>query len=257
MKSHNLFSFLVNKYILITLGALLLTACSGGAIGTPTASAITDTPTPTATLLPSPTPLPTTTPIPISSICFPLTWHSFADLPLLVSWPFNPEADVRHYGLDLAHWNWKDEASSLNEPDQAIMDGKVAGTVTDRPASGNMITIETTYAQLPSALIERLEILPGQSIYHQYAHLADPPDFQIGQPIVCGQFLDRVGLTGATLAAHLHLETRKGLAGFTFTSMAYYTADRTPEETANYETWFMSGQYQAFDPMIILTQGLP
>ena len=137
------------------------------------------------------------------------------------------------------------------------MDGKIAGFVNDRPPSGNMITIETTYAQLPPALIERLGILPGQSIYHQYAHLADPPDFQPGQPVVCGQYLDRVGLTGETVAPHLHLETRQGPAGFTFTSMAYYTADATPEEMANYQTWFMDGQYQAFDPMIILTQGLP
>jgi murein DD-endopeptidase MepM/ murein hydrolase activator NlpD len=132
------------------------------------------------------------------------------------------------------------------------MDGKIAGIVIDRPPSGNMITIETTYIQLPSVLIERLEILPGQSIYHQYAHLADSPDFQLGQSIGCGQFLDRVGLTGWTGAEHLHLETRQGPAGFSFTSMAFYTADATPKEMANYQTWFYNGGYQVFDPMILL-----
>jgi hypothetical protein len=39
--------------------------------------------------------------------------------------------------------------------------------------------------------------------------------------------------------------------------MAYYTGDATPEEMSSYETWFVNGQYQAFDPMLILTFSQP
>ncbi|KAF0108496.1 MAG: hypothetical protein FD146_1070 [Anaerolineaceae bacterium] len=230
----------------------LITACTPAPAPTPT-PALTDTPLPTATLPPSPTPTATVTPVPVSAICSPLTWHPLDELPLVVSWPFNPDKDVRHFGVDLSHWHFKDETSSLHEPVQAALDGKTAGVVSDRLPYGNMILIETPYTQLSPALIERLEIPPGQSLYHLYAHLADPPAFQIGQPVSCGQFLNRVGLTGWAVTAHLHFETRWGPPDFTFTVMAYYTADASPEEMANYETWFSSGLYQAFDPMILLT----
>ncbi len=179
--------------------------------------------------------------------------HPLEQLPSLVSWSFLPAPPDRHYGLDLGHWALGDEESSLYDPVQAVMDGRVAGVVLDRPPSGHMILIETPYERLPAALIEAVSIPQGFSVYHEYAHLADPPDLAIGQAVACGEYLNRVGLTGWTVAPHLHLETRYGPPGFTFEAMAYYTGDATPVEMAAYETWFLSGQYQAFDPMILLS----
>lgn len=213
---------------------------------------------PTATpTRPAPTPSPSPTPVPVSAICSPLSNHPLEQLPSLVSWSFAPASPDNHYGLDLGHWALGEEESSLHDPVQAMMDGRVAGIVLDRPPSGIMITIETPYAQLPPVLIEAAGIPAGYSVYHQYAHLDEPPAFAIGQFVACGQFLSRVGLTGWTVAPHLHIETRHGPPGFTFEEMAYYTGDATPAEMAAYETWFLSGQYQAFDPMILLSLPRP
>jgi hypothetical protein len=246
--------------VCLILLTLYLAACQASPVQTPSPTMMlssTATPRPTSSPAPSISPTSTSTPTPISPICSPLSNHPLAQLPSLVSWPFAPASPDRHYGLDLGHWALGDEESSLYDPVQAVMDGRVSGIVLDRPPSGYMILLETPYAQLPPALIEAAAIPPGQSVYHQYAHLAEPPLFEVDQSVVCGQFLDRVGLTGWTVAPHLHLETRYGPPGFTFEAMAYYTGDATPAEIAAYETWFLSSQYQAFDPMILLSIPTP
>jgi hypothetical protein len=217
----------------------------------------TITPAPSPTFTPSPTPLPTLTPAPVISICSPLQNHPLSELPSLISWPFDPSPSTKHFGVDFSHWQLGDEKSSLDDPVQSALNGRVAGFINDRPPFGNMIVIETTYSSLPPALIEQLRIPQDQSVYHLYAHLADPPALTIGQNVACGQLLDRVGLTGWTVAPHLHFEIRWGPPGFTFTEMAYYTGDATANEMKNYETWFLSNQYQVFDPMILFSLPQP
>ncbi|MBN2388934.1 MAG: hypothetical protein JXB85_18105 [Anaerolineales bacterium] len=242
------------------LSLVLLMACRATPTPLPVPTATptgTRIPSATRTPAPSPTAVTTATSIPASSICSPLTRHPLEQLPLLISWEFNPFPPDNHFGVDFGHWSLGEEESSLYDPVQALMDGRVAGFVIDRPPHGTMITLETPHTRLPPALIEALGIPPGNSVYHQYAHLADPSDLQIGQPVACGDLLNRVGLTGWTVAPHLHLETRWGPPGFTFTEMAYYSADATPAEMASYETWFVSGQYQPFDPMILFSLPQP
>jgi hypothetical protein len=49
--------------------------------------------------------------------------------------------------------------------------------------------------------------------------------------------------------AHLHLETRLGKAGETFSGMAFYTTSASVEEMENYVRWRTSGDFRHFDPM--------
>jgi murein DD-endopeptidase MepM/ murein hydrolase activator NlpD len=115
-----------------------------------------------------------------------------------------------------------------------------------------MVIVETPFERLPAALIARQNIPGGDSLYTLYAHLQNLQDLKTGQAVECGQQLAETGLTGFTGGPHLHFETRWGPAGTTFESMAYYKADETPEESANYVKWRMSGVFHLFDPLELL-----
>ncbi|MGB9673475.1 MAG: hypothetical protein ACPL3P_04995, partial [Anaerolineales bacterium] len=67
------------------------------------------------------------------------------------------------------------------------------------------------------------------------------------------QMLGRVGNSGNATVAHLHLETRMGVAGMVFPSMAYYTKDATSEERSAYLWWRTSGNFKHFDPLLIFS----
>jgi murein DD-endopeptidase MepM/ murein hydrolase activator NlpD len=231
----------------------LLAACSSAI--TPTRTA-TEMVTPTLLTAPTPTSQPSPTPTLVITVCSPLINHSLDELPSLITWAFkmpNPGRDDGHHGVDLGHWSLGTEISTLNDPIQPVLSGRVAAAIHDRPPYGNMIIIEVPYTNLPLTLIELVPIPSGQSLYILYAHLADAPDLSIGQSVSCGQEIDRVGLTGWTGAPHLHFETRWGPPGMTFTEMAYYTGDATTTEMENYLSWRMSGTFHVFDPMILLT----
>lgn len=161
--------------------------------------------------------------------------------------------DDGHPGLDLGHWYLNGEASILNDPVQPVLTGSVAAASKSRPPLGALILIEVLYPNLPPALINRVPIPAGKSLYMLYAHLVDAPPLRIGKSVSCGEEIGRVGLTGWTGAPHLHFETRWGPPGMTFSGMAYYTADATATESKNYETFRMSGQFHPFDPMLLLT----
>ena len=91
------------------------------------------------------------------------------------------------------------------------------------------------------------------SLYLLYAHLNKAPLAKVGDTVACGQQIGEVGTTGNSINPHLHLETRLGPSGATFTSLSHYINNATPEEMSNYCTWRISGWFQAFDPLKLFT----
>ena len=140
----------------------------------------------------------------------------------------------------------------LGEPVQAILPGVVASVLNDKYPYGNMIMIETPREVFPESIINYLPIREGQSVYHLYAHLQNPPGFTIGQEVIGCQPLGEVGESGNTDIPHLHLETRLGPAGKVFESMLFYSTRATQQEMDNYVLWRTSGIFQHFDPMRLL-----
>jgi len=210
-------------------------------------------------------------------ICSPLEGINLAELPEVVTNPFHPPRPGRddpHHGVDFAFYRFKDKVSMLGLPVHAVLDGKVASVINNRYPYGNMIMIETPLEQVPrdwqtlwavptpaptNEPISNLSCpeLPGlltwnpekRSLYLLYAHLYNPPGFQIGDSITCGQQIGQVGDTGDSTNEHLHLEVRVGPSGAQFTSMAHYDNSATLEEMHNYCIWRVSGIFQMFDPM--------
>ncbi|RPJ47754.1 MAG: M23 family metallopeptidase, partial [Chloroflexi bacterium] len=83
--------------------------------------------------------------------------------------------------------------------------------------------------------------------------LNSPPTVALGQSVTCGQAIGEVGTTGRSVNYHLHLETRVGPAGVTFPEMAHYDNAATDTEMGTYCTWRVSGLFQAFDPLKVLS----
>ena len=66
------------------------------------------------------------------------------------------------------------------------------------------------------------------------------------------QRIGEVGTTGRSVNPHLHLETRIGPAGASFTEMAHYDNGATENEMRNYCTWRVSGLYQLLNPLEVI-----
>ncbi|MEN8171575.1 MAG: M23 family metallopeptidase [Chloroflexota bacterium] len=188
--------------------------------------------------------------------CSPLMDHGLEELSQIISQPYDPPppgSDARHHGLDFFYYQANGQGSIAGEFIQTILPGIVAAVINDRLPYGNMVIIETP----PSLLGPRMQSIPelkeNFSIYHLYAHMANAPDLSIGNPVTCGQFLGQVGQTGYNVPVpHLHLETRFGPSGQTIGQMAFYDTQATPQENDNYLLWRTSGEFNHFDPMIIL-----
>lgn len=186
-------------------------------------------------------------------VCPPLSNITLDELPSIISSPYDspqPVSNTRHEGVDFAFYNQGTLEDIRGLAIHAILPGKIAGVINNRLPYGNAIIVETTYQHLPGELAEVLRITPDTSLYHLYAHMKDPPKLAIGQVVNCGDFLGEVGNTGTTIA-HLHLETRRGSPGKTFSSMAYYEVPLTEEEKNNFLYWKISGVFQHFNPMSI------
>lgn len=243
-------------------------------VSTPVSLSWTETLAPTATHTPRPipsvyftptprpvTPTPSLTPTPVFRMCTPLKNHTFQDLKEIVTQPFDPPPpgkDTGHHGVDFAYYRRGERASILGVKIQSVLVGRVATVVRDLPPYGNMIIIETPYAQLPVDLIYRLQVPDGQSVYLLYAHMNEAPLPQAGDSIACGEALGEVGNTppGWSSDPHLHLEGRIGPPGVTFSGMGFYDTRASLKDMENYERWRMSGEFQLFDPMILLVYGL-
>jgi murein DD-endopeptidase MepM/ murein hydrolase activator NlpD len=231
-------------------------------------------PTSSATALPSPTP------VPRLQICSPLEGVARSQLPDMIHNPFNPPrvgSDDPHQGVDFADLQGPDHIAVTGLPVTAVLSGRVAMVTIDRFPYGNAILIETPLDDLPAVLLDSLDLpqelsphanrsaltcppqtpppwdLSQRSLYLLYAHMLTPPDFQLGQPVTCGEILGAIGSSGNALNPHLHLEIRLGPSNASFASMAHYDSSATPQEMAAYCTWRVSGYFQLVDPMRLLS----
>jgi len=188
--------------------------------------------------------------------CSPLMDHSLSTLPQIISQPYNPPApgsDARHHGIDFFYYQADGQGSIAGEGVQAILPGIVAAVINDRLPYGNMVIIETPISRLTPMIRQALGFPETLSIYHLYAHMNNTPDLFIGGHITCGQIIGQVGQTGYNIPVpHLHLETRLGPPGSIFGTMAFYDTQATTSEGKNYLRWRTSGEFNHFNPMIIL-----
>lgn len=278
------------------MGVLVLSACQArGELAsfspplteqvTPTLpAAASATPSPSPTHLPTRTstaPPPTSTPPPAAQLCSPLEGYSLAEMPSLVSNPYNPPppgSDDPHQGIDLADRAAGSGIALAGRQVRAVLAGSVAAVIQDRFPYGNALLVETPTEGLPADWIEALrlsepaspwqpnpalscpDVLPknwgeGSSLYLLYAHLQDAPAYQTGDIVSCGQGIGAVGESGNALNPHLHLEARLGPAGAVFSSLAHYDNRATPEEMDQYCTWRVGGIFRPVDPLKLLSLG--
>ncbi len=247
---------------------------------------IAATPTVPLTLLPTATQAPTSSTISSAGLCSPLEDISLSEItsPDLLKTPFQaprPGMDDGHHGVDLAYWSRGVHTTMLRLPIHAALAGKVAGVLPDRAPYGNAIIIETPLSTLPAKWVEALnlpaprnEIQPSlslvcpsylpdtaagrvsakdRSLYVLYAHMDAPSSRQTGEQVACGDTIGEVGTTGNSVNPHLHFETRVGPVDETFASMAHYTTTATEDERRAYCLWRVSGAFQVFDPLRLLS----
>jgi murein DD-endopeptidase MepM/ murein hydrolase activator NlpD len=210
-------------------------------------------------------------------ICSPLAGVKIPDLAEMIFNPFAPPrlgSDDPHQGVDFAEIDPVYQIALEGQRVHAVMDGVVAGVIENRFPYGNAILVETSLELLPVEWLAALKIptpAPPQeehpsltcpkgehpihwdetrrSLYLIYAHLKEPPAFQVGETITCSQALNAIGNSGNSLNPHVHLELRVGPAGARFESMAHYTGSASPLEMQNYCLWRVSEIFQLLDPM--------
>jgi len=260
--------------LLLTLLAFIAASCadrqntpvppSGTASPVPVWTASPSPSSPAATPSPTPehpaaSPSPTETPAPkwIQQLCSPLAEQALAEIPEIVSDPYNPPPpgrDERHHGVDFAYYRRKDRITNEGEIVQAILPGRAAAVVKNQLPYGNMVILETEGSRLPPVLRADLGIRPGESLYHLYAHFGAAPLVVFGDEIACGQPLGAVGASGYNIVnPHLHLETRIGPAGMSFPAgLGFYTTAASDDERENYLLWRTSGVFRHFDPMRLI-----
>ncbi len=199
------------------------------------------------------TPQPTEIPF---EICSPLSLHPLEELRLITSDPYRPPPpgkEERHHGIDFSYYRYGDRISIQGVGVQAVLPGKVVMSLVDSYPYGNVVIIETPLSMLPaevSALLPTQE--GGESVYTLYAHMDQPPLVILGEEVKSCQALGQVGQSGNAYEPHLHLEMRVGPADAIFYSMGFYRAQDTEEERSNYIRWRTGGEFNHFDPMLIL-----
>lgn len=196
--------------------------------------------------------MPTNSPF---QICSPLSLHPLSELREITSDPYRPPPpgrEERHHGIDFSYYRHGDRLTIQGVGVQSVLPGKVAASLVESYPYGNVVIIETPYSALPDSIIDLLPISAGQSLYTLYAHMDQPPLVITGEDVVSCQVLGQVGKSGNAVEPHLHLEMRVGPAGVVFRSMGYYQANDTVEERNNYVRWRTGGEFNHFDPMLLL-----
>jgi len=208
-----------------------------------------------------PNPTKSATPEKKYQLCSPLAEHEIRDLPSIQSDPYAPPSpgkDDRHHGVDFAYYNQNGRESIKGEGITAILMGRVVSVLENRLPYGNMVIIETQREDLWPELIRHLEIAPGESLYHLYAHFGQPSQVVLHMQIECGQLIGEVGKTGYNIPIpHLHLEMRIGPEGAIFERMAFYDTRAVEEEMSNYKLWRTSGVFRHIDPMNLFVNNWP
>jgi murein DD-endopeptidase MepM/ murein hydrolase activator NlpD len=218
-----------------------------------------------------------------SAVSSPLAGVAMAELAEIVTNPFTaplPGHDDGHHGVDLAFYRWGDQVGMLGTPIHSVLDGKVAAASFSPYPYGNFVIIETSWDQLPPGIQAKLaaplpptpepqairltcpgfldfgEIPDGRpSLYLLYAHMQDPSPLVVGDKVTSGEPIGKVGTSGASVNPHLHLETRAGPPGASFTEMAHYDAAVSEKARESYCTWRVSGEFELFNPLDILAIG--
>ena len=138
----------------------------------------------------------------------------------------------------------------IETPMEMLPDGILPPGVLPTPIPADNIALFDPCAQNP--LFEDMPSIQmdvqHRSVYSLYSHLKDKPAFQVGDMVTCGQTVGTVGITGNSVAEHLHLEIRIGPSAALFDTFAMYQPDVTAEERYNYCIWSTSGRFQAIDP---------
>ncbi len=198
------------------------------------------------------------TEIPEIEPCTPLKDHALAELPGIISDGYHPPPmgkDERHQGVDFSYYRRGERLSIQGVEIQSVFPGRIAASIHDSFPFGNMVIVESLRENLPEDLRQQFDIQEGQSLYILYAHMEKAPDLGLGESVRQCQVLGEVGKSGNAGVAHLHLEMRHGPAGVQFPVMAYYLAENTSEERANYLLWATSGEFLHFNPMDLLLPG--
>jgi murein DD-endopeptidase MepM/ murein hydrolase activator NlpD len=280
--------------------AILLAACAS--VSSPLTTSTPSQPPPAATASPRPT-IPTAAATNTSSpaetaspaataqpaagdfeVCSPLEDISLADLPQIVTNPYDPPPpgqDGGHHGVDLAYYRRGSHNTMVGLPIYSALSGKVASVTLDQPPYGNMVIVETPLQDLPPEFIAQLD-LPQQlaqtkedprltcpapqsfpdlstgdrSLYILYAHMQSTPAVIVGESAHCGQALGAVGNTGMSGNPHLHFEVRLGPSGVVIGTMSHYNNRATIEEMANYCLWRVSGAFALVDPLKLIRAGV-
>lgn len=245
---------------------------------------LTPTTRPTITKLASSTPTAQATATPsvnslLGFIQSPLQGISVSELPGIISQNFElppTGADSGHHGVDFAFWKRGDLSSIEGVNILSIFPGKVASASSSlKFPYGYMVMVETPLKNLPQEVIDAI-VLPEasstatgnqltcplgfadwwstteKSLYVLYGHMENPPNVTLKQEVKMGDVLGQVGNTGDSSSPHLHLEMRVGPSNATFSSMGHYVDATSDQERHNYCMWRVSGEFQMFDPMILL-----
>jgi murein DD-endopeptidase MepM/ murein hydrolase activator NlpD len=196
-----------------------------------------------------------------------------------ISNPFQPPSylgsDDPHQAIDLAII--QDGMAVGGGEVHLVLEGSVAAVISGRFPYGNALLVETPLEVLPADWLAELALptpaptlgphpsltcpqladapqwdTSARSLYLLYAHMAAPPDFQLGDRVACGAPIGLVGQSGNALNPHLHLEARLGPRAVRFAGIAHYETRATPEEMWGYCTWRVSGVFQLVDPTRLL-----
>jgi len=212
-------------------------------------------------------------------ICSPLQGKAITELTDTLFNPFNPPRSGRddpHQGVDFAVQEYGIAISG--NPVQSMLDGHVAAVIDNRFPYGNALLIETPLESLASQSVSGIYLptlsptiephpalncpqvspVPSwnsekRSLYLFYAHLKEPPSFQIDEAVECGQIIGQIGDSGNALNPHLHLEVRIGPSEARLGSMAHYSTSASPEEMSAYCTWRVREIFQLVDPIQLLS----